>query len=325
MRLVFIVNRLSDVDPRQTTAMLIETGIARGHELFAVEADEVSLGPDDEVLLPSRPVRPGHRNQIGHRLTGRPGGQLRLSSGDAVVVRTNPARDSRAGPHVVLLDLLRHLKERGVAVFNDPSGLDRAWSKLYLTSIPRQFRPRTLVSRDPIAIRRFVEETEGPTVLKPLVGTRGTNVFLMDSASRTNLAQITDVLVRHGYAMVQDYVPEASEGDTRVMLLGGRPLSVGGAVAAVRRVPSGCDFRSNVHVGGRPKPAEFTNDIQHMVRAVGPGLASDGLLLVGLDVIGGLVIEINAFSPGCLCDANPFYGVDFTVPIVERFEEMASV
>ena len=320
MRMVFVVNRVSDLHPRQTTAMLIETALRRDHQVYVAEAGHVGLDADDEVHLVARAVADGHRNEILDRLELRREANIRLGPGDAVVVRTNPGRDTDAWPHLALLDLLSIALQRGAVVFNDPRGLALARSKLYLTSLPQRFRPRTLVSRHAGTIRRFVEEADGPTVLKPLLGTRGTDVFRMDDVLLPNLPQIVDVLVRQGFAMVQDYVPEAPEGDVRVMLLDGKPLAVGDAVSLVRRVPPDGDFRSNVHLGGRPEPTEFTPELRELAEAVGPRLAADGLTLVGLDVIGGLVVEVNAWSPGCLCDANAFYGVDFTVPVIERFE-----
>lgn len=317
--MIFVVNRISEIHARQTTAMLIERALARDNEVFVAEAREVTLGPDDGVRVSGRFLRRGHRNPIANRLTDARRSDLLLASGDAVVVRTNPGRDPEAWPHLVLLDLLRIARESGAWVFNDPAGLARATSKLYVTSLPRRFRPRTLVSRDAATLQRFVEDADGPTVLKPLVGTRGTDVFIVDR-SQQNLPQIVDVLTRQGFAMVQDFVPGAAQGDVRIMLLDGEPLVAGDGVCVVRRVPRQGDFRSNVHLDGRPEPVEFTAELRELADAVGPRIAADGLSLVGLDVIDGLVVEVNAWSPGCLCDSNAFYGVDFTVPVVERFE-----
>jgi glutathione synthase len=243
---------------------------------------------------------------------------LMLEAGDLVVIRTNPARDTRFGVHQCGLDVLSLAQHQGVLVVNDPAGLLRASSKLYATRIPRAFRPRTLISREPHLLREFVETSPTPSVLKPLSGTRGTDVFKLGPGD-PNLGQIIDVLTRSGVAIAQEFIPEAADGDVRVIVLDGAPLRVGRAVAVVRRKPNGADFRSNVHIGGVPTATEFTPRLREIVQAVGPMLARDGLHLCGLDVIGDKIIEINVFAAGGLQDANRFYGVDFSGPIMDSF------
>ena len=306
MKCVFLVNEIADIDPSTTTAMLIQNAATRGCEVYIADIAGLGVGDDDAVRV--RAVRfSGQTEQV-----------LVLAPGDLVVIRTNPGRDLRVGVHEAGLDLLALARHQGVLVLNDPAGLRRAGTKLYSTRIPRAFRPRTLISREPGLLREFIETSPTPSVLKPLSGTRGTDVFKLGPGD-PNLGQIIDVLTRRGLAIAQEFIPEATEGDVRVIVLDGAPLRVGAAVAVVQRRPSGTDFRSNVHVGGIPAATEFTPQLREIVEVVGPLLASDGLRLCGLDVIGGKVIEINAFAPGGLQDANRFYGVDFAGAIMDSF------
>ncbi|PRQ07856.1 Glutathione synthetase [Enhygromyxa salina] len=306
MKCVFLVNDVADIDPSMTTAMLLESAQNRGFGVFVGDVAKLGVGVDDAVRV--RAIR--HPDQSEHDLV--------LHAGDLVVIRTNPGRDTRVGVHQAGLDLMALAQHQGVVVLNEPAGLRRATSKLYSTRIPPAFRPRALVSRDPAVLRAFVDRGAAASVLKPLSGTRGTDVFKVHPGD-PNLGQIIEVLTRGGMAIAQEFLPEAADGDVRVMVLDGEPLRVGDAVAVVRRKPTGTDFRSNVHVGGEPVAAEFTPRLREIVQAVGPLLMSDGLRLCGLDVIGDKIIEINVFAPGGLSDANRFYGVDFTGAIMDSF------
>lgn len=318
MRVGIVLNRVGDLHPEQTTAMLAARAVARDHETWLVEVAE--LGQDAAGPVIARGRRAGPPSSLGGLVSVGPVEPLVLDDLDAVLIRTNPARDPlRPWAHQAALLLLEVLRERGVPVHNDPRGLVWASSKLHLTTLPESVRPRTLVTRDPERIEAFLASAPGDVVLKPISGTRGQDVFRIDRDRRENLPQILDVLVRSGLAMAQDYVPEARDGDVRLILLDGVLLEVGGQVAAVRRVPPKADFRSNVAIGGRPAPVEqVTAGMRRVVEEVGPGLVRDGLRLVGLDLVGDRVVEANVYSPGGLFDAERYYGVDFTGAILDR-------
>ena len=113
------------------------------------------------------------------------------------------------------------LKARGVTVVNDPMSLHRATSKLYLEEFPEKIRPRSLVTRDPEAIERFVGEV-GHCVVKPLYGAKGRNVFMIEDPDETNLAQMTEAVLQDGYAIVQEFVDGGEDGDARIFLLEGQ-------------------------------------------------------------------------------------------------------
>ncbi len=251
-----------------------------------------------------------------HRLRRLKRGNWAVEPGDVVLVRLNPARDPhRAWAHETALALLRDAERRGIVVLNSPAALTHAGHKLYLHTLPARWMPKTLVTRDPDRIRAFLEEHDR-CVVKPVTGTRGRDVFRLKRSDLANLNQIVDVLVRDGYAMVQQWAEGAEAGDVRLIVLEGRLLEVDGRCAAVRRVPGPGDFRSNVHAGGKAVSTEPTEAMRELVADVGPSLAADGVFLAGLDVIGSLVVEVNAWAPGGLFDAELMQERDFVGAVV---------
>jgi len=269
-----------------------------------------------------RPADPGALDQagIGRFLTAARAVEpdvIDLDGIDGIMVRTSPGRDARRGEvHRVALDLLRLVDAE---VLNRPEGLGKASSKLYLSHLPASTRPETVIGGADV-LRRFVLGRSAPSVLKPLLGTRGQDVFMVDPVSGGNLNQIIDVLTREGPAMAQAFVPEARAGDTRVLLLDGEPLVVDGHAAAVRRIPGGEDFRSNIHVGATAAPGVLSPAAKRIAAAIGPTLRRDGLWLVGMDLIGEAIVELNVFSTGGLRDAEANTGADFTGRVLDAFE-----
>jgi glutathione synthase len=215
------------------------------------------------------------------------------------------------------------LARDGVLVVNDPTGLSRASSKLYLEEFPESVRPRTHVSRDFDEIKSFVE-TIGPTVLKPLYGAKGRNVFLVEDADEPNLNQMVEAVLEDGYVIAQERVRGAVDGDLRLFLLDGDPLEADGSYAAFRRVPEGNDVRANVSTGAKPKPAEITDGDLKIVDAMRDRLLADGMFFVGLDIIGDKVVEINAESPGGLQAVEHFTGVDFGPVVIDALGKKAA-
>lgn len=312
-----VVNSVGTLKPSQSTAELVLQLLDRGVTVGLVGADAVETHPDGRVWARARMAEAAtDTRRLVEQLREAEPEPRDLTEAGLVWVRVNPGRGP-ATAHALLLEQLAHLEESGVTVLNSPRGLLLARSKLYLSRLPESARPRTLVTRSAASAREFVEGLQGPAVLKPVIGTRGRDVFLVAGAADPNFRQIVDVIARSGPVMVQAFIPEATEGDTRVLLIDGRLIERDGQAAVVRRVPSGSDFRSNVHVGGRPAPGVLTSEIRALVDAVGPRLRQDGLFLVGLDVIGGVVVEANVFAAGGFSDVEAFTGVDFLGDVVD--------
>ena len=184
---------------------------------------------------------------------------------------------------------------------------------------PEQIRPRSLVTRDCEAIEQFVANV-GHCVIKPLYGAKGRNVFIIEDESETNLAQITEVVLQDGYAIVQEFIDRGQDGDTRVLLLEGQILERDGKLAAFRRVPTGNDPRANMSVGARSVRLEIGDAERGIVDAMSDKLMADGMFFVGIDVIGDKVVEINAESPGGRVSAERLHGIDFGPIVIEALE-----
>lgn len=324
MRIAILVNNSAELTFRQSTSMLTCAAVARDHEVWVFGITDIEMTPDSRVYAMARSAHGATETAaLARSLRARKRKRIELESCDVLLMRTNPGRDEQYIPaHECALAVARILVDRGVLVLNEPRGLTRAASKLALYELPEFVRPRTFIGRTAAAVDEFIRSLGGPAVIKPLSGTRGQDVFRISEHDRANQNQIIEVILRGGgYVMVQEYVSGADAGDTRVLVLDGDILEVDGHAAAIARVPKQGDFRSNIHAGGHPEPGVITDEIRAAVRAISGWLRDHGLFLVGLDFIGGRIIEMNVFSPGGLFDATAYHQRDFPDAIVQAIEE----
>ncbi len=326
MRVGFLVNAPGELVSTQTTTLLVAAARRQAHDVALFGVTDLEIEPDDRVI--GRAVCPheAETEAVASELRGSPAeARCTLDELDLLVVRTNPGRDHARRPdHLAALGILAQLEERGVPIVNRPRGLFRALSKLSLLELPANLRPRTLVTRDPEAIERFVEAEPGRSVIKPLDGSRGRDVFLLDPVNPSlNLRAIVDVVLRGGYAMAQEFVPGAEAGDVRVTVLFGEPMELDGCPAAIARVPSDKDFRSNLHAGGRAETVALTPQMRDAVRQMAPALERLGLHHVGVDFVGDQVLELNCFSPGGIHPAERLHQRDFASGIMKAFTQWA--
>lgn len=321
--IVFVVNQVRELGLKQSTTYLIARVLERGHVVHLVESGTVYQDENDRVMASGCwTVRASDLERCDvATLVARlqtlavDEAPLELSSPEAielVLMRTNPARDTRGWAHQNVLTFLEIVRDRGVRVVNDPTGLRKASTKLYLQEFAPLVRPRTMIARDPGALRRFIDRINGPCVFKPLRGTHGRDVFKIAGPEAENLAQIIEIMTRSDYVIAQEFVPEAGAGDVRLLLVDGDLFEREGKVAAVHRVPGKSDFRSNVSAGGSVRKAMISDKMREVVAHMGDVLRRDGIFLAGVDFIGSKVVEVNVFSPGGLTDAEHFEGVDFT-------------
>jgi glutathione synthase len=319
------VNDRREPSVEQTTTLLICAAKRRGHEVLVFGVGDLSSSDDGQLF--AQGCTPTEIDPASLVLQLRSGEVWRqsLDDYDLCIVRTNPGRDdSRRAQHVAALRLLESLEERRVRVINSPRGLSRALTKLSLLELPASLRPRTLVTRDPAAIERFLEQESARIVIKPLEGTRGRDVFTLEpTGSHANVKQIIDVVLRQGYAMVQEFVPGAERGDVRVTVVGGEIVELDGRAAAVARVPSPNDFRSNLHAGGTAQAVEVTTSMREAVAQIAPYLEREGLFHVGVDFAGGRILELNVCSPGGLYPSERLHARDFSGAVIEAFERRA--
>ncbi len=142
----------------------------------------------------------------------------------------------------------------------------------------------------------------------------------MARGQTANLQQMISTVRRDGYVIVQEYLPAVVKGDKRVLLLGGAPFRVGGHVAAYTRMRPKDDIRSNMHVGGARRPAEFTETEQRVCDLLRPRLVADGLYFVGVDLVGDKILEINVFAPGGIHNINELYSIDVGTAVIRDLE-----
>ncbi len=210
-----------------------------------------------------------------------------LESMDGVFMRQDPPVTVSYLYATYLLDYIDPQKTR---VINSPHGLRAANEKMYALQFQDAI-PETIVSQDKQTIRAFVEQ-QGIAVLKPLGGKAGEGILLLEAGDR-NFNSLIEISTDQGQVpvMVQEYLPAAKKGDKRIILLNGTPIG------AVNRVPTGKEFRGNMATGGRSDPAQLTSREHEICQQLAPILQRDGLIFVGIDVIGNRLTEINVTSP----------------------------
>jgi glutathione synthase len=230
----------------------------------------------------------------------------------AVVMRKDPPFDSE---FFYATHVLEQAEREGAKVFNKPRALRDHPEKLAILEFPAYIGP-TLVTRDPDAVRRFHAQHHD-IILKPLDGMGGMGIFRVKSDG-LNLGGIIETLNKDGAQtlMVQKFLPAISEGDKRVLVIGGKPVPF-----CLARIPQGGEVRGNLAAGGKGVAQPLSADDRRIAEALGPVLASRGLLLVGLDVIGDSLTEINVTSPTCFQEITDQTGFDVAAMFVDALEE----
>jgi glutathione synthase len=326
MRIGFVVNSVATEKPEYTTTRLAMTATSMGHDAWLIDLEDFANEPDGSLSARGRFSRGQHDTLEAYldELQNDDGGDERicLDDLDVVMMRNDPADDVIDRPWAVTAGVAfgQLMAASGVLVVNDPDHLSWALNKAYFQHFPESVRPRTLISRDPDVITEFVKEMRGNAVLKPLQGSGGAGVFLVSTDESPNLNQIMEAISRDGYVVAQEYLPEATDGDIRMFVMDGEPLVRDGRYAAFRRVNEGADLRSNMHVGGKAVAVDVTDEMLHLVELVRPKLLADGMFLVGLDIVGDKLTEVNVFSPGGLGSCEQLYGLSFTEPVIEALE-----
>jgi len=326
LRLVFFVTDIEAEKANYTTYRLAVAAQARGHSVFHISASDFTIQHDETVsLMASRVPKSTYKDSLAYfeDLINCPKVEtLSLADVDALMLRSDPslAQGAMAWAQTTGIQLGRLARRDGVIVLNDPEGLNMALTKMYLQLYPESVRPKTIITQSVDDIKAFAKELKGDVILKPVQGSAGKGVFLLPRNDFANLNQIVKSLSKDGYIIAQEYLKEAAIGDTRLFLMNGEPLKYKGKYAAFRRIRKSDDVRSNVHVGGTIAKADVTDEMLMIADALRPRLIMDGMFLVGLDLIGNKVIEINVFCPGGLKNAQKLEGVDFTRAVVEAIE-----
>lgn len=324
MKIGFVVNDVASEQAGYTTTQLALTATQMGHEAGLIGLGDFNYLPDGSlgalVYQASGQSFRSHERYL-ESVQKSDGVQTALNEFDVVLLRSDPAADpERPWAATAGIAFGQMIADSGVLVVNDPSTLATAVSKAYFQHFPEAVRPKTLISRDEEQISSFVSDLGGKAVLKPLQGSGGSGVFLVNQEESPNLNQIIEAIARDGYVVAQEYLPAAADGDTRLFVMNGEPLQVNGQYAAFRRVNESSDLRSNVSAGGSIQKAEITDEMLEMVETIRPKLVADGMYLVGLDVVGDKLMEINVFTPGGLGLTQNAYEENFATAIIADLE-----
>src|SRR6056297_3133522 len=201
-------------------------------------------------------LRSVQQNNCGHS-------RINLDDIDVLLLRNDPSDDATERPWAQSSGILfgQLAASRVTIVLNDPFHLNNALKKTYFQHFPEHVRPKTCISRDVEDIKAFIEDQGGKAVIKPLQGSGGQGVFLVQENSKANLNQMVEAITRDGYCVAQEYLPAATEGDVRIFLVNGQPLMKDGKYAAFRRRNDTGDARSNMHSGGKSVEAEVTAEM----------------------------------------------------------------
>ena len=310
MNLLFIADPVEHFKIyKDTTFAMMREAQRRGHALAVSEPRHMHWQRGGRVVARVRDITlTGHAQEWF--IAGEPR-EVALAEYDAVLMRKDPPFDSE---YFYATHLLEQAEREGARVFNKPRALRDHPEKLAILEFP-QFIGPTLVTRDAQDIRRFHAE-HGDIILKPLDGMGGMGIFRV-GPDGMNLGSIIETLNRDGSqsVMVQKFLPEITEGDKRVLVIGGKPVPY-----CLARIPQGTEVRGNLAAGGLGVARALSVRDREIGEALGPLLQQRGLLLAGVDVIGDCITEINVTSPTCFQEIFDQTGCDVAALFVDALE-----
>ena len=302
---------LASVNARtDTTYALMRSACQRGHSVWFAELTSLEL-QQGTPWIRARPVDVPGQDGASSSWLG-PDTWREVSSFPITWLRKDPPFDLRYVEATWILDSVDAARCR---VLNDPSGVRAANEKLYALRFP-ELCPPTLVSADSSRLRAFIEH-HGEVVLKPLDAAGGEGILFAWRGMRGLSALLEKATWKGARCEAQAYLPESEAGDKRILLLEGEPLG------AVLRIHGPGEERNNLHLGGRAEPSTLGPEDRRIVERIAPALKRDGLVLVGLDVIGGHLTEVNVTSPTCIQELERFDRSDPARKVIEWCERHA--
>ena len=310
MNILFVADPLEAFKVyKDTTFSMMREAQRRGHRIAACEPRHLSWRTGGRVqALVREIVLTGSADEW---YTESRTAVRALSEFDAVLMRKDPPFDSE---YFYATHLLEQAEREGARVFNRPSSLRDHPEKLAVMEFP-QFTTPTLVTRQAEEVKHFHAE-HGEIILKPLDGMGGMGIFRV-GPDGLNLGSIIETLNHHGATtiMVQRFVPEIAQGDKRILVIGGNPVPF-----SLARIPQGSEIRGNLAAGGKGVAQPLSAKDDEIARSLGTVLAPRGLLLIGLDVIGESLTEINVTSPTCFQEITQQTGFDVPAMFIDALE-----
>ncbi|MEH2276282.1 MAG: glutathione synthase [Nostoc sp.] len=318
MKLAFIIDPIHQLDPcHDTSVALIEAAQILGHEVWVTQGNLLSVVDSKAWAVLQRVEVIPVQLVEGRWIAANPWYKLSdssftsLETMDTVFIRADPpVNDS----YLYATYILDYIDQNKTLVINSPGGIRGANEKMYALQFTKAI-PETIVSADKQFIRQFVE-AKGAAVLKPLGNKAGEGILFLQSGDR-NFNSIVELSTLQGRVpvMVQTYLPEAKEGDKRIILLNGEPIG------ALNRLSSGTDFRNNMATGGTVAQTEITPREDEICTQVAERLRQDGLIFVGIDVIGGYLTEVNVTSPTGIREIDRLDGTHLGHQVIQWIEQ----
>jgi glutathione synthase len=325
MKIGFVVNSISTEEAWYDTTLLLATAAQRGHDVYLMGVGDLKYMANGHMGASAVKVPGGKPRSLENFLKQVQGStnervEVSTESLDVIFLRNNPCEDvgDRSWAQTAGMIFGQIAMEQGVLVLNDPYSLMTAFNKMYFQHFPEEVRPRTIISRNPDDIKEFYKQEGEKIILKPLQGSGGKDVFLMDNS--TNLNQIVESINRYGYVIAQEYLPAAKDGDVRVIIMNGKILEIKGKAAAMHRKGKEDDIRSNLHAGGTPQKAQVTDTIRKLCNMVAPKLKMDGMFMAGIDIVGDKIMELNLDSPGGIVSMEKLEKEKYASAIIEAIE-----
>ena len=310
MNILFIIDPLASFKIKKDTSFaMMREAQKRGHQVTACEVPHIQWQKDECVKAHVQDLHLTGQADAWYEITAER--QAWLKDFGAIIMRKDPPFDSE---YFYATHLLSQAEREGAKVFNKASALRDHPEKLAIMEFP-QFIGPTLVTRSAEAIKAFHADHKD-IILKPLDGMGGMGIFRV-GADGMNLGSIIETLNLDGAqsVMVQKFLPEIAQGDKRVLIIGGKPVPF-----CLARIPQGGEVRGNLAAGGKGVAQPITDNDRSVAEAIGPILAARGLLLIGLDIIGTSVTEINVTSPTCFQEIFDQTGCDVASIFMDALE-----
>ena len=310
IKLGVVMDPIEAINPKKDSSLaMLLAAQKRGWQLYYMQQQDLSVR-DGKLHLRAQTVTvkddPNNWFELGEPQ------QIPAKELDVILMRKDPPFDMQYIHSTYLLELA---EAEGVLVVNKPQTLRDANEKLFTAWFP-QCCPPTLVSRDMGQLRGFYDEF-GDIIIKPLEGMGGASIFRLKQGD-PNISVALETLTQNGqqYIMAQQFIPEITAGDKRILMVDGEPMPY-----ALARIPAKGETRGNLAAGGRGKGVPLSERDRWICAQVGPTLKQKGLLFAGLDVIGDYLTEINVTSPTCIRELDAQFGLDIGGALMDSIAE----
>ncbi len=327
MKICFVLNNVES-ETNGTSIALMSMAHERGHEVYAMGVGDFSFHHDAPISINATTVPKETKYKSPAKflkaLQGKKAVKKKIDSTslDVLFIRNNPTEEKgRAWAEQAGVAFGRMVQQQDILVLNDAYALSHAFiDKLYFEELPQEIKPDSIITRDKEQLLEFWEKQNKKMVLKPLEGSGGQDVYLIDEHEK-NVNQIIEHLSSQGYVIAQEFLPAVKDGDVRVLLLNGKIMEKDGQKAIIRRVAGEGEFRSNFKLGATADSSDLTPEMQRIVDLTAPKLIRDGLFFVGLDIVKDKLIEINVLSPGGMERFGDIGLPPFTDYVIESIEK----